>query len=174
MPGPARQDCRERRRRTGARLGRFIQEATRAPVGAPAVEGKWIAAQGAHVAPEVQVADVVHAVQAIMLGTRLEEDMWREAIEYAWHVHNLLCLTRNASPEGNGPRPLTQISDNNIDQEECDRRKDYSIPPGSLLCHGSIWAILLKHSHRRPPRARVKGAAELYPIIHYIRPPFEI
>ena len=71
-------------------------------------------------------------MQAIMLSTRLEEDMWREAIEYAWHVHNLLCLTRNASPKGNGPRPLTQISDNNIDAEECDRRKDYSIPPGSL------------------------------------------
>ena len=26
-------------------------------------------------------------MQVIMLSTRLEEDMWREAIEYAWHVH---------------------------------------------------------------------------------------
>ena len=32
-------------------------------------------------------------MQAIMLSTRLEEDMWREAVEYAWHVHGLLCLT---------------------------------------------------------------------------------
>ena len=71
-------------------------------------------------------------MQAIMLSTRLEEDMWREAVEYAWHVHGLLCLTRNASPQGNGPRPLQQLSRNNIDAEECDRRKDYSIPPGSL------------------------------------------
>ena len=71
-------------------------------------------------------------MQAIMLSTRLEEDMWREAIEYTWHVHNLLCLTRKASPRGNGPRPLQEISRNNIDAEECDRRKDYSIPPGSL------------------------------------------
>lgn len=71
-------------------------------------------------------------MQAIMLSTRLEEDMWREAVEYAWHVHGLLCLTRNASPKGNGPRPLQQLSRNNIDAEECDRRKDYSIPPGSL------------------------------------------
>ena len=71
-------------------------------------------------------------MQAIMLSTRLEENMWREAVEYAWHVHGLLCLTRNASPQGNGPRPLQQLSRNNIDAEECDRRKDYSIPPGSL------------------------------------------
>ena len=32
-------------------------------------------------------------MQAIMLSTRLEEDMWREAVEYAWHIHGLLCLT---------------------------------------------------------------------------------
>ena len=65
----------------------------------------------------VQISKMhMHAI--MLLGTRLEEDMWREAIEYAWHVCSLLCLTRNASPKGNGPRPLTQISDNNIDAEE--------------------------------------------------------
>ena len=45
------------------------------------------------------------------------KDMWGEAVLYVWHVHQLLCAVRNASPKGNGPRPLTLLSDNNIDAE---------------------------------------------------------
>ena len=41
-------------------------------------------------------------------------------------------MPRNASRNGRGPRPLTQMSQNHVDEAECDRRIEYSIPPGSL------------------------------------------
>eukprot|EP01047_Picozoa_sp_COSAG01_P019973 COSAG01_NODE_1126_length_11588_cov_40.954652_9_plen_501_part_00 len=41
-------------------------------------------------------------------------------------------LSRNAPRNGRGPRPMTQMSKNHVDEDECDRRIEYSIPPGAL------------------------------------------
>ena len=51
--------------------------------------------------------------------------MWELAVNYAWHTHNLYPLTRNASRNGKGPRPLQELSQNNVDETECDRRIEY-------------------------------------------------
>eukprot|EP01047_Picozoa_sp_COSAG01_P005770 COSAG01_NODE_201_length_22135_cov_408.324288_6_plen_206_part_00 len=72
------------------------------------------------------------SMQAIMLDQRLEQNKWEAAVKYVWSVHNLYPLSRNASRNGRGPRPLTQMSQNHVDEAECDRRIEYSIPPGSL------------------------------------------
>ena len=70
--------------------------------------------------------------EAILLDTRLEQDMWESVTDYVWKVHNLYPLSRNATRNGRGPRPLTQMSKNHVDEDECDRRIEYSIPPGAL------------------------------------------
>ena len=71
------------------------------------VTGQWrFYANASHTA--IQITKM--HMQTVMLETRLEEDMWREAVLYVWHVHKLLCMVRKASPKGNGPRPLTLIS----------------------------------------------------------------
>jgi hypothetical protein len=36
-------------------------------------------------------------------------------------------LARNASRNGQGPRPLTQISSGNVDESECNRRIEYAV-----------------------------------------------
>eukprot|EP01047_Picozoa_sp_COSAG01_P112858 COSAG01_NODE_41579_length_449_cov_5.540000_1_plen_87_part_00 len=37
-----------------------------------------------------------------------------------------------ATANGRGPRPLTQISGNHIDEDECERRIEHSMQPGTL------------------------------------------
>jgi hypothetical protein len=66
-------------------------------------------------------------MQAIMLDTKLECSMWQVVMQYAWTVHNLYPLARNASRNGQGPRPLTQISSGNVDESECNRRIEYAV-----------------------------------------------
>ena len=75
-------------------------------------------------------------MQAIMLDTKLECNMGQIVMQYAWTVHNLYPLARNASRSGQGPRPLTQISNANVDESECDRRIEYAVQPGT-------WAYVL-------------------------------
>ena len=74
----------------------------------------------------------MHA-QKMMLGTRLETNMWEACIKHCWWLRNRHCLKRDMSPNGRGIRPLTAISNNNIDAEECDRQLEYSWPPGTLM-----------------------------------------
>jgi hypothetical protein len=58
--------------------------------------------------------------------------MWEHCVDYVWQTHNLYPLKRNATASGRGPRPLTQISDNHIDEDECERRIEHSMQPGTL------------------------------------------
>ena len=73
----------------------------------------------------------LHA-QRVLLGTRLEWNMWEEAVNYVWFIRQHTVTKRAASPHGKGPAPITELSDNNVDYAECDRRKDYAWPPGTL------------------------------------------
>ena len=70
--------------------------------------------------------------QRILLSTRLEWDMWEEACNFGWYVRQHNVVTRKASPQGRGPAPITELSCNNVDDYECDRRKEYAWPPGTL------------------------------------------
>ena len=73
----------------------------------------------------------LHA-QRIMLSTRLESDMWEEAVGFCWFIRNHTVTSRAASARGRGPTPITILSNNNVDDYECDRRRDYAWPPGTL------------------------------------------
>ena len=73
----------------------------------------------------------LHA-QRVLLGTRLEFDMWEEAVNFVWFIRQHTVTKRVASPHGKGPAPITELSNNNVDYEECARRKDYAWPPGTL------------------------------------------
>lgn len=73
----------------------------------------------------------LHA-QRVLLGTRLEWNMWEEAVDFVWFIRQHTVTKRVASPHGKGPAPLTELSRNNVDYAECDRRKDYAWPPGTL------------------------------------------
>ena len=73
----------------------------------------------------------LHA-QRILLATRLESDMWEEAVNYCWFIRNITVTARMASARGRGQAPITIISNNNVDDYECDRRRDYAWPPGTL------------------------------------------
>ena len=49
-----------------------------------------------------------------------------------WQVHNLYPLSRNATSSGRGPRPLTEMSKNYVDESECDRRIYWAQQPGTF------------------------------------------
>jgi hypothetical protein len=70
--------------------------------------------------------------QAIMTDTKLECDMWQFVMHYVWQVHNLYPLSRNATSSGRGPRPLTEMSKNYVDESECDRRIYWAQQPGTF------------------------------------------
>ena len=70
--------------------------------------------------------------QRVLLGQRLEWDWWEEAVNYVWFIRQHTVTSRVASPKGRGPAPITELSSNNVDDYECDRRKDYAWPPGTL------------------------------------------
>eukprot|EP01047_Picozoa_sp_COSAG01_P043089 COSAG01_NODE_3806_length_5679_cov_56.227061_4_plen_178_part_00 len=70
--------------------------------------------------------------QAIMLDTRLEQNLWEYVVNYLWKVHNLYPLSRNATNSGQGLRPLTELSKNHIDENECDRRIEFCYKLGTL------------------------------------------
>ena len=83
--------------------------------------------------------------QRVLLGQRLEWDWWEEAVNYVWFIRQHTVTSRVASPKGRGPAPITELSQNNVDDYECDRRKDYAWPPGTLALvhnpgkHGSVF-----------------------------------
>ena len=68
----------------------------------------------------------------IMITTRLEVEMWKEACDHAVWLSNLLCPAKLAGPDGHGPRPLELMSKNNVTRNECDRRRTSGVLPGTL------------------------------------------
>ena len=67
----------------------------------------------------------------IMLQNRLEIQMWQYAVDYCFFVRDLVCIVRKAAPDGHGPRPLQELSMNNVSEYECDRRLFQCQPPGT-------------------------------------------
>ena len=70
-------------------------------------------------------------VSRIMIQTRLEAEMWEYAYTYAALMKNLHTRVKDASPDGNGPRPLEVMSKNFVSREHCDKCISYAVVPGT-------------------------------------------
>ena len=85
---------------------------------------------------------LVHTAKAIMLETRLETEWFEEAFDHAVYLRRLTCMSRNASKDGEGPRPLQELSRNRISTRECDKWLHYSQNPGTVcivqIPHGPL------------------------------------
>ena len=66
---------------------------------------------------------LVHTTKATMLETRLETEWWEEAFDHAVYLRRLTCMQRKASKDGEGPRPLQELSRNRISTKECDKQR---------------------------------------------------
>ena len=64
--------------------------------------------------------------------TRLEAEMWTYAVDHAIYILNLTTMGKKAGPDGHGPRPLQEMSRWNVSIDECDRRLDHMVAPGTL------------------------------------------
>jgi len=81
---------------------------------------------------EVTMRVIEEVAKAIMLDTRLEVEMWPFAVDHAVFILNLTTMSKKCGPDGHGPRPLQEMSRWHISVDECDRRLENSVPPGTL------------------------------------------
>ena len=71
--------------------------------------------------------------KAIMLTTRLEIELRPLATAYAVWLHNRTAKRSRTGPDGNGVRPIQELSGYSVSSEECDRQIDKSEMPGTLM-----------------------------------------
>lgn len=113
---------------------------------------------------EVLMRILEEIAKAIVLDTRLEIESFTLAVDHAVFLMNRTPMAKNMSRDGNGPRPLTEISQWRFSIEECDRQLEASVPPGTLcLCRmakpplGSNIAEITKYRYGRAVRMEGSG-----------------
>ena len=82
---------------------------------------------------EVWMRMIEEMTKAVMLTTRLEIELRPLATNYAVYIHNRTAKRSRTGPDGNGVRPLQEVSRYQVSSEECDRQIDKSEMPGTLM-----------------------------------------